>query len=382
MNKPSHAPQFTASTAELFDFDEIIDVRTPAEFAEDHVPRAVSRPVLYDDERARVGTMYKQVSAFSGRKVGAALVARNIANHIEEHFFGRPRGWRPLIYCWRGGKRSDAMVHILREIGWDAHRLDGGYRAYRHTVLRELPELAQRFTFHVLCGLTGGGKSRVLEHLERDGAQVLDLEGLAAHRGSVLGNLPGRPQPAQKMFESRVWHALRRFDPARPVFVESESKRIGCLHVPDDLMARMWQSSCIRLETALPLRVSLLREQYDHFMDDPAVLNAQLDCLEQLHGRATIERWKSMARQAHWDALVLELLQKHYDPAYTRSIVLHYPKVATAPCIELASDEASSFETAAREVLEIATASCSETSTKILTDITDPAACRPSPTIS
>ena len=347
-------PIATSTVDEISQFDEIIDVRTPAEFAEDYIPGAVNRPVLSDEERARVGTVYKQVSAFNGRKVGAALVSRNIARHIEEYFIERPRNWRPLVYCWRGGKRSDAMVHILREIGWDAHRLDGGYRAYRRNIVRELPELARRFNLQVLCGLTGSGKSRLLEHMERHGAQVLDLERMAAHRGSVLGDLPGQPQPSQKMFESRIWNTLRRLDPERPVFVESESKRIGALHVPDDLMHAMWSSACVRLETATALRVALLREEYDHFLCKPETLGVQLDCLAQLHGRAAIERWKQMAQQSAWDPLVQELLERHYDPAYTRSILSHYPNVASAPSVGLSGGDAAQFDSAARTLLEIA----------------------------
>ena len=184
-----------AKLAQLADFDEVIDVRTPSEFAEDHVPDAVNRPVLSDEERARVGTLYKQVSAFTGRKTGAALVSRNIARHIETSFMDKPKSWRPLVYCWRGGKRSEAMVHILREIGWDAQRLEGGYKAYRRTVVGELPQLVQHYSLRVVCGLTGSGKSRLLQTLSSLGAQVLDLEKLAAHRGSVLGNLPDQPQP-------------------------------------------------------------------------------------------------------------------------------------------------------------------------------------------
>ncbi len=345
-----------ATVAQLSEFDEIIDVRTPAEFAEDCVPGAVNRPVLTDEERAQVGTIYKQVSAFDGRKIGAALVSRNIARHIEEHFAQQPRSWRPLVYCWRGGKRSDAMVHIMREIGWDAHRLDGGYRAYRRTVVGDLPKLARRFDLRVVCGLTGSGKSHLLEQLERLGAQVLDLARLAAHRGSVLGNLPGQPQPAQQMFESRIGAARHRFAPARPVFVESESKRIGLLQVPDELMAAMWASGCLRLETETPLRVELLREQYGHFLCDPAALGMQLDRLTQLHGRDVIERWKQMAYEAQWDALVIELLLQHYDPAYSRSILKHYPGVGRAPAVTLTNSTDTGFAQAARELLAIASA--------------------------
>jgi tRNA 2-selenouridine synthase len=341
-----------ANLAQLAEFDEIIDVRTPAEFAEDRVPGAVNRPVLSDQERAHVGTLYNQVSAFTGRKVGAALVSRNIAQHIETSFSQKPKGWRPLIYCWRGGKRSAAMVHILREIGWDAHRLEGGYKAYRRTVAAELPQLAQRFRFRVVCGLTGSGKSRLLGALHAAGGQVLDLESFAAHRGSVLGSLPGEPQPTQKMFESRIWWQLRALETKRPVFVESESKRIGTLHVPEALMAAIWQSDCVQVRTPVTVRVGLLKEEYAHFLADPAALGTLLDRLISLHGREQIEHWKTMAHNAQWDVFVQELLERHYDPAYTRAIVAHYPGLERARTVEIASSCDESFAKAARALME------------------------------
>lgn len=341
-----------ANVAQLAEFDEIIDVRTPSEFVEDHVPGAVNRPVLDDAERTRVGTLYKQVSAFTGRKVGAALVSRNISQHIETSFMDKPKAWRPLIYCWRGGKRSEAMVHILREIGWDADRLEGGYRGYRRAVIAELPQLVRRHTLRVVCGLTGSGKSRLLQTLGSLGAQVLDLERLAAHRGSVLGNLPDEPQPGQKMFESRIWWRLRSFETKAPVFVESESKRIGTLQVPDELMAAMWESECVRVDTSIATRVRLLMEEYPHFVADPAELGRQLDRLVQLHGRIAIERWKALAQQSEWTVLVRELLEHHYDPAYTRSIAAHYPRLVRSRSVEIASCDEAGFAAAARALIE------------------------------
>jgi tRNA 2-selenouridine synthase len=341
-----------ANVAQLDEFDEIIDVRTPSEFAEDHVPGAVNRPVLDDAERAQVGTLYKQVSAFTGRKVGAALVSRNIAQHIETSFIDKPKAWRPLIYCWRGGKRSEAMVHILREIGWDADRLDGGYRGYRRAVIAELPQLVHCHTLRVVCGLTGSGKSRLLQTLSSLGAQVLDLEKLAAHRGSVLGNLPDEPQPGQKMFESRIWWRLRSFETKAPVFVESESKRIGTLQVPDELMAAMWDSDCVRVDASIAMRVRLLMEQYPHFVADPAELGRQLDRLVQLHGHVTIERWKALAQQSAWTVLVRELLEQHYDPAYMRSIGTHYPRLARSRSVEIATCDEAGFAAAAKALIE------------------------------
>ena len=314
------------NVAQLGEFDEIIDVRSPSEFAEDHVPGAVNCPVLDDAERARIGTLYKQVSPFEAKKAGAALVARNIARHLEERFRDRPRSWRPLVYCWRGGKRSGAMVHILAQVGWDAQALEGGYRAYRRAVIADLEQLPARFRWRVVCGLTGTGKSRLLAALAGRGAQVLDLEELAQHRGSVLGNLPDRPQPAQKMLESLIWSRLRGFDPAAPVYAEAESRKIGLLRLPESLLTAMWAGDVVRLEMDVPGRVALLMEEYGHFLASPQLLADKLDLLRRLYGEAVIARWKDLAARGEWRALVAELLQAHYDPAYTRSTGSHYPR--------------------------------------------------------
>ncbi len=166
----------------LDQFDAIIDVRSPAEFALDHIPGAINCPVLDDAERVTVGTLYKQVNAFEAKKVGAALVAKNIGRHIEEHFIQMPKEWKPLIYCWRGGNRSGSLSLVLARIGWPAIQLDGGYKAFRAHINEALLETPQ-FDFRVICGTTGSGKSRLLEVLDSIGAQVLDLEQLAAHRG-------------------------------------------------------------------------------------------------------------------------------------------------------------------------------------------------------
>ncbi len=326
--------------AALSGFDAILDARTPAEFAEDHIPGAVSAPVLDDRERAEVGTLYKQVSPFEAKKVGAALVAKNVARHIESKFNSYPKTWRPLVYCWRGGKRSGAMAHILREVGWDAATLEGGYRAYRRYVVSELSSKPAHLDFRVVHGPTGSGKSRLLQALRGAGAQVLDLEELAAHRGSVLGTLPGRPQPSQKMFESLVLAALQGFDASRPVFVEGESKKIGQLHVPDALIERMRASECVRLETSLETRVALLLDEYRHFVADRPSLEAQLDCLVALHGRERIGEWKALAAAGAWGDFVRRLLVEHYDPAYHRSSLRNFARLPEAHAIRIESPHA------------------------------------------
>ena len=312
------------TVAQLDAFDEVIDVRSPAEFALDHVPEALNCPVLDDAERAYVGTLYKQVSPFDAKKIGAALVSKNIAQHIDERFRGRDRGWRPLVYCWRGGQRSSAMAHVLRQVGWDAATLSGGYRAYRREVMAQLEKTPRRFSFQVVCGATGSGKSRLLAALSAQGAQVLDLERLARHRGSLLGELPGDPQPSQKMFDSLVWSALKRFEPARPVFVEAESKKIGQLQVPARLLERMREGECLRLEVPAAERVRFLIEEYRHFLEEPAALKEKLQCLTGRYGRTVIGRWIAQTDSGAWGELVADLLLTHYDPSYLRATTQNY----------------------------------------------------------
>lgn len=342
----------TATVAQLSGFDEVIDVRSEDEFAEDHVPGAVNCPTLNNAERARVGTIYKQRSSFEAKKIGAALVSANIARHLNERFLERPREWRPLVYCWRGGERSGAFAHVLARVGWQVAQLDGGYRAYRRAVAADLERLPGKLQFRVVCGMTGTGKSRLLHAIREAGGQVLDLEALASHRGSVLGHLPDAPQPSQKMFESLVWRSLSGFDANHPVFIEAESRKIGDLRVPDALIKAMWASDCILLEAPVTARLQLLRGEYAHFLENGVALADRLSCLTPLHGHAIIDRWREMALGRRWDRLIAELLARHYDPAYTRSIARHYPQLDHAPKLELTNASDAAFQALARTCLD------------------------------
>lgn len=320
----------TATLSQLAEFDEIIDVRSPAEFADDHIPGAINCPVLDDDERARVGTLYVQNSPFEARKIGGVLVAKNIARHLETKFADHPKSWRPLVYCWRGGQRSGAMSIILNQVGWAAHKLNGGYKAYRRHVLQQMETLPATFNFRVLCGPTGSGKSRFLQALADTGHQALDLEALAQHRGSVLGQLPEAPQPTQKWFESTLLQTLAQFDPARPVYVESESRRIGRLAVPASLLQTMHSGHCLSIETPAPVRVNALLEDYPHFIADKALLETQLAFLQPFHARKTLEDWRELIAAGDFPDLVANLLEKHYDPAYFRALGKNYADLAQA----------------------------------------------------
>ena len=310
--------------ADLDRFDEIIDVRSPAEFADDHLPGAISCPVLDDAQRAEVGTLYKQVSPFEAKKLGAAMVSENIARHLRERFRDRPKHWKPLIYCWRGGERSGAMTTVFRAIGWPAGQLDGGYKAWRGHVVAQLADLPGRFRFRVLCGPTGCGKTRILQAIAAAGGQVVDLETLAGHKGSVLGVLPGQPQPAQKGFESALFQSLGAFDPQRPVYVEAESRKIGRLHLPDALLAAMHAAPCIEIEVPPAGRVDFLLRDYAYFPRDPVFLRSRLERLRPLVARSTMADWLSLVDQEAWPALVEALLAGHYDPLYRRSQLGHF----------------------------------------------------------
>ena len=340
-----------ACLIQLEQYDSIIDVRSESEYALDHIPGAINCPVLNNAQRIKVGTLYKQSSAFDAKKLGAALVAQNIANHLEHYFRDHPRDWKPLIYCWRGGNRSGAMAHILAKIGWPVHQLDGGYKEYRRFITQQIDQQAQTLSFQVICGPTGSGKSRLLQTLAAQGAQVLDLEKLAAHRGSVLGNLPAESQPTQKMFESHIWETLRHFVADRTVYVESESKKIGNCRVPELLMEKMRASPCIALELSSESRVQLLMEDYAHFVQQPQLLSLQLDHLITLHGREKIKRWHVLAEAGDLTNLVHELLTEHYDPAYLRSIQRNFLQLSSAQSLTLANISTNAFFQAANALL-------------------------------
>jgi tRNA 2-selenouridine synthase len=348
----SHILSLEQFLTQLDQFDQVIDVRSPAEFALDHIPGAVNCPVLNNEERVEIGTLYKQESPFAAKKLGAALVSRNIATHLENHFLEFPREWRPLIYCWRGGERSGAFTHILNRIGWKAMQLEGGYQGFRRIVIDCLEQSAQQFSFQVICGMTGSGKTRILQELKALGAQVLDLEGLAVHRGSVLGNEPNIEQPSQKAFETALWNALRMLDPKRPVLVESESKKVGGLHIPDELMEKIRKGVCIELRSSPATRVSWLMREYHHFLTDTNYFKQKLALLTAHYGKVQIAKWNDAIDAGDFPNLVEELLVKHYDPSYSSSIVRNFPNYDREKYVELESDNDQAFADLAKAIIE------------------------------
>jgi tRNA 2-selenouridine synthase len=333
--------------AQLGQFDAVIDARSESEYAEDRLPGAVNWPVLNDAQRADIGTEYKQASPFDARKRGAVMAARNIAQHVETRAAELPRGWRPLVYCWRGGQRSGSLSLVLGEIGFQVQVLEGGYREFRRAVLAELELLPARLHFVVLCGRTGSAKSRLLQALATEGAQVLDLEAMACHRGSVLGPEPGRPQPSQKAFETLLWQALRTLDPARPVFVEGESRTIGRLRLPEKLIEAVRAARCLQVQMPLAARVQFLLQDYAHFVQDTESFCHRLAALRELRGAAVVEDWQQRARAGAHAGVVEELLTLHYDPVYEKSMARNFKHYAQAEVVALDNGDMPALQAAA-----------------------------------
>ncbi|GAB4307597.1 MAG: tRNA 2-selenouridine(34) synthase MnmH [Roseovarius sp.] len=303
-------------------FDTVIDVRSPSEYAEDHIPGAINLPVLDDAERARVGTIYTRQSPFLARKIGAALVFRNAAAHVEGPLAGHDGAWRPLVYCWRGGQRSGSFAWMLRQIGWRAETVPGGWRSYRRLVAGMLYAQPLPHRLVQLGGHTGTAKTALLPRLAARGVQVLDLEGLANHRGSLLGEMPGG-QPSQKAFETRLAAALHRCDPARPVLVEAESSKIGALILPPSLWAAMKAAPWIEIAAPIGARAQYLARAYDDILSRPEALRARLAPLRRHRGQALIAHWEALIAQGDHLALCRSLAEEHYDPAYARARRAH-----------------------------------------------------------
>lgn len=330
-------------------YDAVIDVRSPAEFADDHLPGAISLPVLSNAERAEVGTIYKQESPFRANRVGGAIVARNIAHHLETALADRPKGWRPLVYCWRGGMRSNAMATILSSVGWPTGVVKGGYKTWRRQVVEGLDIEDSPLPIRLIDGQTGSGKTALLHAIEGAGGQVIDLEGLANHRGSAFGDIGDGEQPAQRLFESLIWDRLRRFDLSEPVFVEAESALVGKRRVPRRLWRSMLAAPRIEIRVPAKVRAAYLVETYADVIADRERLAAAIQKLKGIQSKETLAEWQALADAGEFAELARQLMERHYDPLYARSRKRRQDKPVLT--LELGGTGMEDFRRAASAVL-------------------------------
>ena len=334
-------------------FDAIIDARSPSEFALDHIPGAINCPVLDDEERAIVGTLFVQQGSFEAKRVGGAMVAANLAKHLREVFADRPEKWKPLVYCWRGGMRSGSMVQWMRLVGWDAQQLAGGYKSFRRHVITQIEELVPHLQLRVILGATGSAKTSVLQALEKLDAQVLDLEHFARHKGSLLGNLPGIDQPSQKSFETQIATVLENIDVSRPVYVEGESARIGRIALPLPLVAQMRDARAIEIAATPEARLEYLLRDYAYLGDDSEALAGKLAILTESRGKETVGRWQAWAHEGNLAPLFSELMSSHYDPHYERSQSNHFRDWANRQRIEASALAPADIDRVAQQILDL-----------------------------
>ncbi len=316
---PDYAMLDDTQADSLAGFDLIIDVRSPGEYAEDHLPGAINLPVLGNDERAHIGTIHKQVSTFEARREGAALVTRNIAQHLETALAGLPCKSQLLLYCWRGGMRSRSMALVLSAVGWRITLLRGGYRTWRREVVAQLEHCAAPLPFILIDGQTGTAKTAILLELARRGAQIIDLEGLALHRGSAFGDFASIAQPSQKRFETLLWEQLRGMDLTRPIYLEAESNMVGRRQLPARIWTAMKAAPRIAITAPVPARAAYLVEAYPDLVSDTAKLDASLDQLASYHAKTQIAHWRELHAADAYRELAAELITAHYDAAYNRS---------------------------------------------------------------
>lgn len=308
-------------------FDTIIDVRSPLEFAEDHIVGAINCPVLSDLERQKVGTIYKKVSSFKAKIIGSSLTAKNIAFHIENNFMEKKGSWQPLIYCWRGGQRSKAFSIVLSEVGWRTNQLKGGYKEYRNQVINFLDNIGPKLKITLISGKTGSAKTKILKSIENEGGQILDLEGLANHKGSLLGKIPDLIQPSQKFFESLIFNKIQKLNLKDKIYIEAESSKIGNIHIPKSIWKKMINAPRIEISANVELRAKFLVSDYDYMCNDPTLINPIIKGLKNRLSKKLFDEWTNLIDRKKWFDLTKSFLENHYDPSYSSNTIKNDRKV-------------------------------------------------------
>lgn len=299
------------------DYYPVLDVRSPAEFAHAHIPNAHSFPIFSNEERAEIGTAYKQCSREAAIKIGFKAFGSRLNDYVEAaEKIGSGNDKEILVHCWRGGMRSNAMAWLLDFYGFKVGLLEGGYKSYRNAVLKSFEK---SYPFLVLGGKTGSGKTGILKELAKKGYAVLDLEDLACHKGSAFGDIPGRKQPGQEQFENKLHQTLRKLtkEPPQTIFVEDESQRIGQVNLPGSLYQSIRNGHQLYLDIPFAARLEYILQDY------ATVPTAELIAailrikkrLGPLESKTAINFLLEDDKQACFDILL-----QYYDKQYTKSL--------------------------------------------------------------
>ena len=308
-------------------YDTIIDVRSPSEFEIDHIVGAINCPILYDDERQKVGTIYKQISSFKAKIIGSSLSAKNIAFHIEKEFLEKKGSWKPLIYCWRGGQRSKAFSIVLSEVGWRTYQLSGGYKEYRNDIIKYLDNIGMKLKIILISGKTGSAKTKILHSIRDQGAQILDLEGLARHKGSLLGAIPNLKQPSQKFFESLLFYEINKLNLKKNIFIEAESSKVGNVHIPKSIWSNMILSKRIEVVADVNTRAKFLIDDYQYMCKNPILIKPMIKGLKSRLSNNLIDSWEKLIDEKKWFELTKSFLENHYDSSYSSNTIKNDRKV-------------------------------------------------------
>jgi len=311
----------------LYEFEglPLIDVRSPSEYNHAHIPGAVNIPLFDDDERAMVGTRYTQAGKEAGFMLGLEIAGPKLPQYVKK-LNALCHVHSPLIiYCWRGGMRSNAMAWLFSQAGHDVKVVNGGYKAYRGFVREQITD---GWDFRIIGGMTGAGKTEVLLNLQNAGLQVIDLEALACHKGSVFGHLGQKEQPNNEWFENILWEKLRRLDRNKPVLIEDESRSIGRVSLPESFYMKMQHSQLFLLQVNISHRTKRLIDDYGRYSREQLIEN--IDKLQGYLGGEIHKKAVGFVEGGDLGAAV-ELLLKYYDNKYTDSITRYRPAGLITP---------------------------------------------------
>ena len=305
----------------------LVDVRSPAEYCEASIPGAINVPLFSNDERAEIGTLYKQQGKMTARRRGVTIAAPKIPDFVNQIESARGLSTLPvIIFCWRGGMRSLAMTSFMNLAGIPARQLIGGHKAFRRIVCDYFDEYPWP-KIYVLRGLTGIGKTRILQQLEKQGQPVIDLEKIANHRGSAFGSLGLGEQPGQKQFEARLWARLHELRDSPYLITEGESRHIGRRAVPPRFHQAMQQQPSLWLTTSMKLRTEVILADYPDLEQlHPAIARA-LNSLRERLGNKSVDQLQHLLEAESWHLLITRLMQDYYDPLYLHTKPQHHLEI-------------------------------------------------------